>query len=291
MAAWTRHRPTRKAERRRRSSSPPSWTLALASLAFVTLSLLLIELAFQLPEPWSGLVVDAQLAVWLAFVVGFLVELYLAPSKLRYIRKNWLVVLSLALPALRVLRVVRAFRLLQSTRAVRAVGLARIGASLNRASRVLRDFLEASRFSYLIALTLIVIVTGGVAGFFVERGAPQAEINTVGDGLWWAATLITTVSSQTEAVSIEGRFIGLLLRLYGVGVFGYLVAQLAAFLFEGKPKRSEESRNLQELARKIEEIHRAVVMRAEEAAGGPASSEHEESAQEPGRARRSFRAS
>src|SRR4051812_2543231 len=46
-------------------------------------------------------------AIWLLFVFDFLIEFSVAPRKGLYLRRHWLVVLSLALPAVRIARVVR----------------------------------------------------------------------------------------------------------------------------------------------------------------------------------------
>ena len=232
--------------------------IALGVLAVITLCLLLAELALQLPDPWSGIIVDAQLAIWVAFVAGFIVELLLAPSKKEYLKSNWLVALSLALPALRVFRLARAIRLLRTTRAVRALGLARVGAAFNRVSGVMRGFLQKSRFAYLFALTVLVVITGAFAGQFFEREASGSSIDSIGNALWWSVTLVTTVNSQAEAVTFEGRLIGLLLRLFGVGVFGYLTAHLAAYLLGSDQERSQQSHDIAALTRSIDELRHAI---------------------------------
>ena len=199
--------------------------VTLGLLAFVALVLLLAEISLNLQEPWPTLIVRAQIAIWVLFIVGFVAELVLAPSKTKYLQSNWLVALSLALPARRVFGITRAGRVLRTTRSVRLFGLACVGTAFNRAWGVLRTFLNRSRFAYLAILTALVVITG----YFLENGSTQ-PLDSVWDGLWWSATLITTVNSQDEPLTLEGRLIGLILRLYGVGVFGYLTAHLAAYV-------------------------------------------------------------
>lgn len=45
--------------------------------------------------------------IWVVFIADFILRLTLAPRKVVYIRKNWLTVIALILPALRVMRCVR----------------------------------------------------------------------------------------------------------------------------------------------------------------------------------------
>lgn len=49
-------------------------------------------------------------AIWIAFGVEFIVKFVIAPLKLRFLKKNWLVLLSLILPAFRVFRLLRVLR-------------------------------------------------------------------------------------------------------------------------------------------------------------------------------------
>jgi voltage-gated potassium channel len=80
----------------------------LLVLGFVWLVLLVVELTHGLDPMLEAL----STVIWIVFIAAFVVELALAPRKLAYVRSQWLTVLSLALPALRVLRVARALRCL-----------------------------------------------------------------------------------------------------------------------------------------------------------------------------------
>ena len=45
----------------------------------------------------------------------------------------------------------------------------------------------------------------------------------------WAATLVTTVNVGEDPVSGWGRVVAVLMRIYAVGVFGYLTASIASY--------------------------------------------------------------
>ena len=67
--------------------------------------------------------------------------------------------------------------------------------------------------------------------YYFASGSPDALIRTPGDALWWAATLITTVNSPLAVVTLEGRSVGMLLRVYALAASGYITAVSAVQLF------------------------------------------------------------
>jgi len=225
--------------------------VVLSVLALVMLGLLLVELADLAPPEWQNDVANAELAIWAVFVVAFIVELWVAPSKSRYLRTHWLVLLSLAVPFLRVFRLARAFRVIRATRALRAIALGRLLAALNRARGALAGFAQFSQFAYLTLLALVVTAASAGGVVYFERDTPGAEISGIGDALWWAGTLVTTVSTSTEMHSVEARVLAILLRLFGVSIIGYLTARLAAFLLRRDERGEANESSLNALHREL----------------------------------------
>ena len=70
-------------------------------LGFVWLGLLIVELVGNL-TPALEL---AGAGVWVIFLLDFLLKFALAPKKNEYLKSNWLTVLALIVPALRVFRI------------------------------------------------------------------------------------------------------------------------------------------------------------------------------------------
>src|SRR5436853_4911889 len=79
----------------------------LVVLSLVMLVLMVAELAVPLSPTWARRVGQAETAIWLLFAFAFALELLLAPSKVAYLKHNWLTALSVVLPTLRVVRVLR----------------------------------------------------------------------------------------------------------------------------------------------------------------------------------------
>lgn len=256
--------PPPSARRHAALESLSAWLdIGLSALAVIAVVLLVLELSGTLSEPWSSRVVDAQFGVWGIFFAAFVVELVVAPSKSRYLREHWVVVLSLAVPALRILRVFRAVRVLQAGRVVRPLHLVRIFGSLNRATGAARRFLQYSQFGVLLATTAIMTATLAAAGQYFEAGNPTTEITSYWQALWWAITLVTTVNTGIEAQTAEARVVSLALRVLGVAVIGYLTARVAAYLLgsqregrEGEPATEDIAALRREIADLRDELRR-----------------------------------
>ena len=110
-----------------------------------------------------------------------------------------LTVLALV-PALRGLRVLRLLRLLRTAKLFRYANPFQGLTHAFEEDRLLFTF----AFSVLGAETIL----GGISLFLVERSY-NSDINTMGDGLWWALVTITTVGfGDITPVTTVGRFIG-----------------------------------------------------------------------------------
>lgn len=204
-------------------------------LAFVWLALLIGEFVLGESTPFYVL----GTVIWIIFILGFLVEFSLAPRKIAYVKKNWLVVLSLILPALRIFRIFYAFRLLRLASVGRSVRLVRVVTSLNRGMGALGASLGRRGFGYVVVLTVLVVFAGAAGIFAFERhidGGPQSY----GEALWWTAMVVMTMGSQYWPETAEGRILCVILALYALATFGYLTAALATF-FVGRDAENEEA--------------------------------------------------
>lgn len=196
----------------------------MIALGLVFLVLLLLQVSnVQLTEGEQAFVDRADDVIYGAFVVDFLLRLLIVPDKLRYLRGNWLLAVSLVLPALRPLRLVRMAPALGSLHIAQLVGGA------NRALTALRLMLRGRVFLYLSMITAFNVLVGAGVVMRLDAGHPGTPFTSYGEALWWAATLITTVNSSDDPVSAWGRVVAFLMRIYAVGVFGYLTASIASY--------------------------------------------------------------
>ena len=207
----------------------------LLVLGFVWLILLVLELTRGLHPMLETL----NTAIWAMFIVAFLVELALAPRKLVYLRSQWLTVLSLLLPALRVFRIARVVRALRFARAARGTRLLRVVTGLNRGMRALGNTMERRGLGYVIALTILVAVAGAAGMLALERGA-EGGLRDYASALYFTIMLLATMGSDYWPRTPEGRVLCILLSMYAIGVFGYLTAALASFFVDRDRQEREE---------------------------------------------------
>jgi voltage-gated potassium channel len=225
-------------------------------LAFLWLALLIVELI--LGESLLFEIIGA--IIWGIFILDFAVKFVLAPHKVTYLKQNWLIALSLLIPALRLLRVVQVFRMFQLARVGRGLRLFRVVSSLNRGMRALRASLSRRGFGYVIALTILVTFAGAAGMYAFESEAPGG-MKSYGEALWWTAMVLTTMGSQYWPQTVEGRLLCVFLALYALAVFGYVTAALATF-FVGRDAENDEAElaGAKQLAALREEV---IALRAE----------------------------
>ena len=205
------------------------WPMIVLSAAW--LAIVVIELV----NGESSLLETLGTAIWIIFIVEYGLRLWIAPDKKLFFRHNWLTLIALLVPALRLLRI---FAVLRAASALRAVRLVRIVGTANRSMRALRTSLERRLVGYVVATTILVTLLGaaGMWSFENARDVPGG-FTSYADAAWWTAMLLTTIGSQYWPVTAEGRFLALLLSIYGLGVLGYITATLASF-FVGRDAQS-----------------------------------------------------
>lgn len=201
----------------------------------------LVLLVLELVRGLSPALEWAATAIWIVFIADFALRLALAPDRRAYLAANWLTVVSLLVPALRLFRAFRALRVLRAGRALRGVRLVKVVASINRGMRALGRSMQRRHAGYVVALTTIVVVAGA-AGMYAFEGDPSGTggaMRSYGDALWWTTMIMTTFGSEYWPRSAEGRLLCVLLALYAFAVFGYLTASLATY-FIGREAASPE---------------------------------------------------
>lgn len=231
-------------------------------LAFVWLGLVIVETMWGAGPVLEGV----GTLIWIIFILDALVRLILAPHKITYFKKNWLTVIGLALPALRIFRMARVVRVLRVARAARGLKLVRVVSSLNRGMRALGDGMSRRGFAYVVILTLLVTLTGAAGMYIFERehlgqepvsaGPTPSRLNDYGAALWWTAMIMTTMGSDYWPRTPEGRILCLLLALYAFAVFGYVTATLASYFIgrDAEDERAEVAgaKSIERLQREIE---------------------------------------
>lgn len=202
--------------------------LPMAILGFAWLALMVADLVWGLTPALETILVT----VWIIFIADFLIELLLAPKKSFFLKANWLTIIALIVPAVRVFRILRIFRF------ARGLALTRIVSSINRSMKSLRFTMGRRGFGYITALASIVALAGSSGMYTFEKDI-NLDIKSFGAALWYAVTAIT-VSTDYWPYSAEGRILAFLLGLFSLAVTGYVTAALASY-FIGRDAESDDT--------------------------------------------------
>jgi len=228
-----------------RSDSVP-YQLFMLAVSFYTLVVLAIGVILR-PEGEIRMVLEyTDTAICVIFLMDFVVCLYKAPNRWRYMYTwGWLDLLS-SIPVIEATRWGRVARLARLLRVLRGIKATRILATMALAKRTQSSFLAVA----LIAIMLHIIAS--ISILQVETVA-ESNIKTAEDALWWSLTTMTTVGyGDRFPVTSEGRLIAGVLMCAGVGLFGMFSGFLAAWFVS--PNASRDHSDILALKEEIAQL-------------------------------------
>ena len=82
----------------------PILNITMGGLALVFAGLFVLQYAVDLSAPWTRRTNLILTLIWAIFVIDFFVRLVLAPSKLHFLKTDWIMAIAMLLPALGFLR-------------------------------------------------------------------------------------------------------------------------------------------------------------------------------------------
>lgn len=181
----------------------------MAALALVVVWLLTV--------PDEGAARAANVAIWAVFVVDYGVRLAVASDRRRFVRTN--------IPDLIAILPLDFFRVARLARLARLTRLLRAGTVLWRITSNIRGVLGTNGLGYVLIATGALVVGGGFAAWAVEE-----QLETFGDGLWWALVTATTVGyGDISPVTPQGRLVATVLMLVGIGTLGMITGSIATY--------------------------------------------------------------
>lgn len=196
----------------------PMLVLGVAWLAIVT---------YELAGGSNSFLTIVATVIWVIFIVEFVLRLTLAPAKAAFLKRNWLTMLALLVPALRVFR---ALALVRAARVLRGVRLVRIIGTINRSMGALGRTLSRRGFNYVLGLTAAILLLGAAGMLsFEPAGEIDGGFKSYGHALWWTGMLVASIGTDFWPHTPEGRLLSAMLALYGLAVFGYITATLASY--------------------------------------------------------------
>ncbi|HLX90286.1 MAG TPA: ion transporter [Puia sp.] len=204
--------------------------LLVVVLSVYVLLALITDTLFVLPRQTSRLLELIDNSICAVFLLDFLVRFFQARNKWKFMEWGWIDLVS-SIPASPFLQFGRIFRLLRLFRILRAF----------RSVRHFVNYLFHNRafgaITTMSAVTIIMVIFSAIAILQVEH-APNSNIKTAEDAIWWAWCTITAVGyGDVYPVTTEGRIIASMLMITGIALVGVFTGFVAAwFLRHKKPK-------------------------------------------------------
>jgi voltage-gated potassium channel len=226
------------------------YQLFILALCIYVLMALAAESLFVPNENTRLILQSADTIVCVVFFGDFLLSLYRAGDRWRYLYTWGWIDLASSVPTIGFARWGRAARAARIIRVLRGV----------RATRVLGDLALAQRGqSALLAASLVaflMLVFAGISILQVET-VPESNIKTAEDAVWWALATMTTVGyGDRFPVTTEGRLIAAALMCAGVGLFGMFSGLLAAWFV--LPSTGEQRAELTALREEVRQLRTIV---------------------------------
>lgn len=194
---------------------------------------LLVDTFLKLPIEVSRVLTAIDDGICIIFLIDFTIRFLQAENKLKFMKWGWIDLIS-SIPSIDILRAGRMFRLIRLLRVLRAF----------RSTKILIAHIFKSKVRGTMTavgiITVLIVIFSSISILIVET-APESNIKTADDALWWTAETITTVGyGDKYPVTGEGRLIGFFVMVSGVGLFGTYTAYIAS-LFIGEKKKEDDN--------------------------------------------------
>lgn len=212
------------------------WPMTILSLLFLFI-FCATNFHLDFAEDNKRLFELADNAVWIIFVLDYLIMVLLSQNKSFFIRTHIPHLVVVAIPFLRVLRVGRLVLMLTNL----------LGMMKNR--------ILVSIPVYVVSSAALFVLIGAAAIYDAEYQAENSSIKTPKDAFWWAGALIFSYFyNETPPVTENGRFYGFLLTLCGLSIVGTITATFAGWLISQVREIESENEKILEKLNNIEKL-------------------------------------
>ncbi|MCD7909870.1 MAG: potassium channel family protein [Clostridium sp.] len=195
------------------------YDVVISLLAFTAVILVIIDLSDSL-LPWQIALDRFILSV---FTFDYLTRLIISTNRYKFIRNNICDLIAI-IPLHTFFRTFKIFRL----PLLKLFKLPRLFAFLYRPLKKAKVFLNTNGFKYVVFITALLIVLGGILIHFAEN-------MSLSDGIWWAFVTATTVGyGDISPHTFYGRIIAMILMLMGIGLIRTVTSTITSYFLRTK---------------------------------------------------------
>ena len=164
--------------------------------------------------------VRLSIITWLIFAVDMVIRFVMDPRKGVFLKRNWLLLVALAFPPLRIVLVVAA--------------VMRVARDRNAITKIVGI--------YAVYGVLFVVLFGSMFTLIFEIDAPGANITSYGNAVWWGFVTVTTVGyGDFTPVTTPGRIVAVLIMFTGAAAVGAVTAAVASRFISGGSSSSSSA--------------------------------------------------
>jgi voltage-gated potassium channel len=202
-------------------------SLIILILSLYVLISLVVTTFFSVTPEVHKILLQIDNFICIIFLIDFFYRFYKAPSKLKFLKWGWVDFIS-SIPFIDFLRVGRLLRLLRLLRILRAFKSVK-----HIVEHVYKDK-SKGLLSTVAVIAFLMVLFSSITILQVET-APNSNIKTAEDALWWSYTTLTTVGyGDKYPVTTEGRLIAAVLMTTGVALCGTFAGYIASLLMSKK---------------------------------------------------------
>ena len=230
--------------------------MSLLSLILSFLALFVISglLFVPIDKESKQVLIGLDFIICSVFLFQLTIDLLRSQNKTEFLKVHWIDFLA-SIPMIEPLRFARIFQIL------------RVILVLRSSKRIFRELFRNRRETTLasIILLLVILLTIGAGTILLlEHKAPNANITTGYDALWWAFVTISTVGYGDHfPVTNSGKLVASLVIVCGVGVFGMISGLITSLITSPTDLQNQQLENKERKLDKILEQQQLILERLE----------------------------
>ena len=210
-----------------------AYLFLIAVLTIISLIFLIADLTGAISLSDSPFL-QIEIAIWLIYVLDYLVRLIQAKDKRQFLKKNLLDLFAIipVYPITLVLKNFKMFQLLKTADFLKIIRFLRIGIFLKLISQRTGKFLHTNGFIYILYGNIGIILISSIIMSYTENMSFL-------DALWWSFVTCATVGyGDISPKSTGGRIIAVILMLFGISSLGMLTGTITTYFTQKYHKKN-----------------------------------------------------